>query len=69
MNINTFAFDDKDMLLEIATAWEAEYYQTHKTDRWKGYVQIMGILGKVNDIPKKDGLRAHLGLMASMETS
>jgi hypothetical protein len=69
MKIDTMAGFDKDMLLEMAKAWETEYYEKHKTDNWKGYVQIMCYLNKRDDIPKKDGLKAHLNVLAMMETA
>ena len=69
MNINQFAGLDKKYLAKVAKDWETEYFKTHNTDNWKGYIQIMNHLGKINDIPKKDGLKAHLNVLAMMETA
>lgn len=69
MKINQFAGLNKEFLIKWAEDWETEYFNTYSTKNWKGYIQIMNHLGKINDIPTKDGLKAHLNVLAMMETA
>jgi hypothetical protein len=65
MTINQFAGLDRGFLLEIAQEWESNYFKNHSTNNWKGYIQIMNHLNRMNKIPPV--IRANLTALAVME--
>ena len=67
MNYQQILALDTATLESIAKMWEEEYFKTYKAKDWKGYVMIMNKLGKINEIPTKAGLKAHLNVLAMMD--